>query len=114
MSTFKLMKWLGFTLFCLGILSIPLAQTGLRAPRDFQDRSSQKNPVLEEGEQMDLPLPGRDVAETAPDAGEDLTLTGGIAAIDPTNGRLASADGKDGYYLAGVAKMLDPSGRIRG
>jgi hypothetical protein len=122
MNALKVTKWFGFSLFCLVILACALALVGLGIAQDIQDRSSRPELIQEEGEQIDLLLPDQNAPQTAPYngkgqdgiylAGTAKTLdpslrirTGGIAALDPDNGRVR--------IPAGTAKTLDPSLRIR-
>jgi hypothetical protein len=123
MNTLKVTKWFGFTLLCLGILSTMLALAGLWAARGFQDSLSQVNSVQEAGEQIDLPLPGREAAQTGLDTGKDADqyyLAGAAKVIDPhrirTISESSAVDPSNGghYYLAGWAKMVDNTGRIQG
>lgn len=90
MKALKVTKWFGFSLFCLVILTSALALVGLGAAQRIQDRSSQPDLIQEEGEQIDLLLPGEKAPQTAP----------------------SNSNGQDGIYLAGGAKTIDPSGLI--
>jgi hypothetical protein len=119
MNTLKFKKWLGLTLLCLAILSAPLAQIGLQAVRNLQDKPSQLELIQETGEQIDMIESPHQLVNAAPADGEYEYLPAGTAkTLDPTGaGRIVGsftnlADGEYEYVPAGTAKMLDPSGRI--
>jgi hypothetical protein len=84
MYTLKFTKWLGLTLLCVAILSAPLAQIGLQAVRNLQDKPSQLELIQETGEQIDMIESPHQLVNAAP------------------------ADGEYEYLPAGTAKTLDP------
>jgi hypothetical protein len=102
MYTLKFTKWLGLTLLCLAILSAPLAQIGLQAVRDLQDKPSQLELIQDDGKQIDMIESPHQLVNAAPaDGGADLASpvqSGSSSAVLP----------------AGTAKTLDNTGRIQG
>jgi hypothetical protein len=131
MYTLKFTKWLGLTLLCLAILSAPLAQIGLQAVRDLQDKPSQLELIQDDGKQIDMIESPHQLVNAAPaDGGADLAspvqsgsssavLPAGTAKMLDNTGRIQGAftnpaDGEYEYVPAGCAKTLDPSGRIPG
>jgi hypothetical protein len=122
MNTLKFTKWLGLTLLCVAILSAPLAQIGLQAVRNLQDKPSQLELIQETGEQIDMIESLHQLVNAAPADGEYEYVPAGTAKMLDPSGRIPGsapaaynpADGEYEYVPAGTAKMLDPSGRIPG
>jgi hypothetical protein len=131
MNTLKFKKWLGLTLLCLAILSAPLAQLGLQAAQNLQDRSSQLEFIQEDGEQIDMidsphqlvnadPADGAaDLASPVQSGSTSVILPAGTAKAIDNTGRIQGAflnpeDGEYEYVPAGYAKVVDNTGRIQG
>jgi hypothetical protein len=131
MNALKFKKWLGLTLLCVAILSAPLAQIGLQAVRDLQDKPAQLELIQDDGKQIDMIDSPHQLVNAAPaEGGADLAspvqsgsspavLPAGTAKMLDNTGRLQGAfinpaDGEYEYVPAGTAKMLDPSGRVDG
>jgi hypothetical protein len=121
MNTLKFTKWLGLTLLCVAILSAPLAQIGLQAVRNLQDKPSQLELIQETGEQIDMIESLHQLVNAAPADGEYEYVPAGTAKMLDPSGRIPGsapaaynpADGEYEYVPVGTAKTLDPTGAGR-
>jgi hypothetical protein len=107
MNALKFKKWLGLTLLCVAILSAPLAQIGLQAVRDLQDKPAQLELIQDDGKQIDMIDSPHQLVNAAPAEGAaDLA-----SPVQSGSSRLCSRQGLPKRWITPAASRAPSSTR---